>query len=79
MRPTTCAGTDAAADLDEEYRELLEAYDRAGLPYERGLTRLGYAAWLMQQGRRSEATAAQAAIAELGRKYGMQLIDATRP
>ena len=31
------------ADLGSEYRELVEAYDRGGLPFERGLARLSQA------------------------------------
>jgi hypothetical protein len=34
-------------ELRQEYQELLEAYDRGGLPYERSLTRLSYARWLV--------------------------------
>jgi hypothetical protein len=36
--------TQPGADLRGEYRALIEAYDRAGLPYERALTRLSLAA-----------------------------------
>src|SRR5262249_47844348 len=39
-------------DLGNEYQELLEAYDRGGLPYERALTRLSYASWLSAHNRR---------------------------
>lgn len=38
--------TASAADLGPAYRELLDAYDKAGLPFERVLTRLSYARWL---------------------------------
>ena len=37
--------------LRAEYEELLEAYDRAGLPWERTLTRVRYARWLLSQGK----------------------------
>ncbi|MGL4552745.1 MAG: hypothetical protein ACRC33_16340, partial [Gemmataceae bacterium] len=36
--------SDPGVDLRGEYRTLIEAYDRAGLPYERALTRLSLAA-----------------------------------
>ena len=42
-------------DLDAEYRELIEAYDRAGLPFERVLTRLGYGRFLLQEQRDEQA------------------------
>src|SRR5262249_2958445 len=35
------------SNLESEYPQLLDEYDRAGLPYERCLGRLGYASWLM--------------------------------
>src|SRR5439155_320668 len=36
-----------AGNLSKSYRELMDAYDKGGLPFERVLTRLGYARWLM--------------------------------
>ena len=36
-------GGDRALDLDREFREVIDEYDRAGLPFERVLTRLSYA------------------------------------
>ncbi|MFO0930966.1 MAG: ATP-binding protein [Gemmataceae bacterium] len=42
-------------DLHAEYADLLDAYDRAGLPYERVLTRLSHTAWLLAAGRVDEA------------------------
>src|SRR2546423_14375106 len=47
----------AQADLGLEYRDILEAYDRGGLPYERALTRLSFGCWLLAQERRGEANA----------------------
>jgi tetratricopeptide (TPR) repeat protein len=55
-------------EAGEEYRQLLEAYDRAGLPWERVLTRLGHVAWLLSRDQVDEAEAvcsvAQGVIAQ---------------
>jgi tetratricopeptide (TPR) repeat protein len=60
------------ADLGKEYRELLEAYDRGGLPFERVLTRLSYGRWLSTQGDVEQARAANGAALELCRRFGMR-------
>ena len=39
----------APADLGPTYVSLIEDYDRAGLPWERCITRLGYSRWLVSQ------------------------------
>jgi len=72
---------DAEVDLDGEYRELLDAYDRGGLPYERALSRLSYACWLEAGNRPAEACAVRAAAADIGRRFHMPVIvaDATPP
>jgi hypothetical protein len=38
------------ANLGAEYAELCEAYDQSGLPWERVLTRISYATWLLDRG-----------------------------
>lgn len=38
--------------LREEYQQLMLEYDQAGLPYERGLSRLSYFAWSLARGER---------------------------
>ncbi len=43
------------ADLGNDYRELLDAYDRGGLPFERVLTRLSYGRWLLSCGDKEQA------------------------
>lgn len=43
------------ADLGDEYRALIDEYDRAGLPVERTLTRLGYTAWLLSRDQPADA------------------------
>jgi hypothetical protein len=64
-----------AADLGTEYRALLEAYDRGGLPYERALTRLGYGRWLLGKGRGEEAAAMVQGTVELARRHGMAIVE----
>jgi hypothetical protein len=71
-------------DLDKEYRDLLDEYDRGGLPFERVLTRLGYARWLEAHGDLEETRTVIAAALELCRRFGMKLlvidaIESTRP
>lgn len=63
-------------DLDSEYRELIEAYDQGGLPFERALTRLGYARWLIERKRTAEAQSAVGVALELAQRHGMQVIEA---
>src|SRR5262249_24887699 len=65
-----------AAELGREYAELTEAYDRGGLPYERALTRLSYACWLMGRGQWEEADAVNAVTLALARRHGMRIVEA---
>jgi hypothetical protein len=65
-----------AGALDADYPRLLEEYDRAGLPYERCLARLGYARWLLSAGRTPEAEAVNAVTIEIARRHGMRLVAA---
>ncbi len=62
--------------LENEYRELLEAYDRSGLPWERTLTRLRYAAWLRAQGETERATKTASTALDLARQYSMRILEA---
>src|SRR5262249_385048 len=62
-------------DLETEYRELLEAYDRGGLPFERALTRLSYAAWLLAQDRVDQAEKVNRAVLDLARQYAMPILE----
>jgi hypothetical protein len=63
-------------DLKEEYQELLEAYDRSGLPYERALTRLGYARFLLDRQDVSAAEAINQVTLELAQRHHMQVVAA---
>ena len=67
-------GQPSTIDLETEYRELVEAYDRSGLPYERALTRLGFARWLLAKERTAEAEAVNAIALELARRHGMGIV-----
>jgi len=62
-------------DLDAEYRDILDAYERGGLPYERALTRLSYGRWLLREGRTAEAVAMARGALELARRYGMAIAE----
>src|SRR5262249_53089390 len=64
-----------AADLGETYAGLLEEYDRGGLPYERCLTRLGYARWLRARGLRDEAAAVDEVTLDLARRHRMRPVE----
>jgi hypothetical protein len=64
------------ADLGPVYAELIDEYDRAGLPWERCLTRLGYSRWLMSHNQEREAQAVNAVTLEVARRHGMRIIEA---
>jgi hypothetical protein len=62
--------------LESEYRELLEDYDRGGLPFERALTRLSFAAWLFSHGQLEQAERVNRVALDLARQYGMRVLQA---
>ncbi len=73
-----------SAELETEYRDLMEAYDRAGLPFERCLTRLSETRRRLACGDAEAARATAAEALELARHYAMPLLAAdaevvTRP
>ncbi len=63
-------------ELETEYRDLMEAYDRAGLPFERCLTRLGEARRLMACGQPEAARAAAAVAREAADRHAMPILAA---
>jgi hypothetical protein len=63
-------------DLGTVYEALLEAYDRGGLPYERCLTRLGYARWQLAQGAVAQARAVNAVTLDVAGRHGMRIVAA---
>jgi tetratricopeptide (TPR) repeat protein len=75
-----CGGT-TSDDLEQEYRGILEEYDRAGLPFERALTRLSYARWLFGSSaacpapRLDEAEALQRGALELAHRFKMPAVE----
>jgi hypothetical protein len=68
-------GESGGVDLGEEYRALLAEYDRGGLPFERALTRLSYAAWLLARGEVAEVLAVNAVTLALARQHGMRVLE----
>jgi hypothetical protein len=67
--------TGSAAGLGPEYREILEAYERGGMPLERVLTRLSYARWLTAAGEPAEARAISAVAKDLCRRHAMPILE----
>jgi tetratricopeptide (TPR) repeat protein len=63
-------------NLESEYQELLEAYDRGGMPFERALTRLSFAAWLLAQGKMEQAERTSRMALDVARQYGMRVLQA---
>jgi hypothetical protein len=63
-------------DLNATYRILIEEYDRGGLPWERALTRLSYARWLLARGEVSNAQAINAMTLELATRHAMRVLHA---
>jgi hypothetical protein len=70
------AGNLENVDLASEYRELLEAYDRGGLPFERTLTRHRFASWLLAQGELDQAESVNRVALDLARQYAMRILEA---
>lgn len=68
--------TAPTAELDSEYRELIDEYDRAGLPVERVIVRLGYGRLLLANRRHDEARSVAAAAIEIARRHRMPLLEA---
>jgi tetratricopeptide (TPR) repeat protein len=69
-------GNAAEIELAREYQELVEAYDRAGLPVERVLVRLGQGRYLWSRNRREEAASAAGAALDIARRQRMPLMEA---
>jgi hypothetical protein len=66
----------ASPGLNAEYEDLLEAYDRAGLPFERTLTRLSQARRLLSQGETAAGQRVAAEALDLARQYAMPILAA---
>jgi tetratricopeptide (TPR) repeat protein len=75
MRADYLRVTDAHSKLGAEYRDILAAYDRGGLPYERGMTRLGYGRWLLEHGRGEEAITMLRGTLDLARRHNMAVLE----
>jgi hypothetical protein len=66
----------AAAEVGDQFAELIEEYDRTGLPWERCLTRLGYCRWLLSRDRLEEAERHNAVVLDLARRQQMPIMEA---
>jgi hypothetical protein len=75
MRADYLRATGQGGDLGGEYRDILDAYERGGLPFERVLTRLSYARWLLAAGKADEARAVNAVGLDLCRRHGMAVLE----
>jgi hypothetical protein len=64
------------AELGSEFQRLLEAYDQGGLPYERCLTRLSYASWLIGSGELGQAESVNGVTLTIATQYHMSVIRA---
>lgn len=73
--PNGSGAVGEGVDLDKEYRDLLDAYDRGGLPFERVLTRLSYARLLQTAGDVEQAGAIAAGASEICRRFGMAILE----
>jgi hypothetical protein len=63
-------------ELGPGYAELVEAYDRGGLPWERALTRLSWTAWLLAQRKGDEARRVNQQTLALARQSSMPIVEA---
>ena len=68
--------TSPPADVGATYEDIIEAYDRGGLPYERTLTRLSYGRWLLSQNRLQDARAVNTDTLDLARRFAMRIMEA---
>ena len=64
------------AGLEQDYKTLTEAFDRAGMPWERALVRLGYTRWLITSGRMAQAMAVNTDAFDLAQRFTMPIIAA---
>jgi tetratricopeptide (TPR) repeat protein len=75
MRADYLRAQGQGSDLGDEYRDILDAYERGGMPFERVLTRLSYARWLLAAGHADEARAVNTLAIELCRRHGMAVLE----
>jgi hypothetical protein len=75
MRADHLRATGQGGDLGGEYRAILDAYERGGMPFERVLTRLSYARWLLAIGEFTEAAAVSMVALESCRRHGMAILE----
>jgi tetratricopeptide (TPR) repeat protein len=63
-------------ELGKEYEELAEAYDRGGLPLERGLVRISRGRWLLAGGETAAASAIAQDVLDLSRRHQLRILEA---
>jgi hypothetical protein len=76
MRADYLRITQPKADLSKLYEDLIDAYDRGGLPWERCLTRLGFARWLLARGDLRAAEEINRATLSTTQRHGMRIVEA---
>jgi tetratricopeptide (TPR) repeat protein len=64
-----------ADQLEPEYMSLMEAYDQAGLPFERVLVRMGYTSWLQERGRWALALKINQDALALAQRHKMAILE----
>lgn len=65
-----------AAEIETLYENLVEEYDRGGLIFERALTRLSYACWLLHRRETDRAGKVIDATRTLARRHQMKIMEA---
>jgi hypothetical protein len=70
------SATPPIEELNQLYEGLLDAYDRGGLVYERCLTRLGYARWLLRRNEVQRAQAINAMTLAVAGRHHMKIMEA---
>ena len=60
--------------LDREYRQLLEEYDRGGLPWERSLTRLSFGRWLLAMDQPEDADSVFREAQTLAERFSIKIL-----
>jgi tetratricopeptide (TPR) repeat protein len=61
-------------DLQREYRELIDSYDRGGLPVERVIVRIRFAEWLTANCQNDEAAPTLKSAIDIARRYRMEIL-----
>lgn len=71
-----CTKQESPGDLAKLYADVLDGYDRGGLPWERALTRLSQARWLLGEGKIEEVDSVNQVTLEIAQRYAMPIHEA---